>query len=178
MSRPRDVLMAAVIGAHGLKGEVKVKAFTVDPETLGAYGPLSTKDGRRFTIEALRPIGDDEAILAFAEVKDRNASEALKGTELYVPREKLPEAKGDEFYHADLIGLEAFDKDGRRIGKVLSIQNYGAGDVLVIAADEGEEILLAFTKDNVPDIDIANGRIIVAVPDEIDAGDEGARGEE
>jgi 16S rRNA processing protein RimM len=172
MSRPRDVLMAAVIGAHGLKGEVKVKAFTVDPESLGAYGPLRTKDDRCFTVEALRAVGDDEAIVAFAEVKDRNTSEALKGTELFVARENLPEAKGNEFYHADLIGLEAFDKDGRRIGRVQSIQNYGAGDVLVIAADEGEEILLAFTKDNVPDIDIANGRVIVAVPDEIDAGDE------
>jgi 16S rRNA processing protein RimM len=180
MSRARDVLMAAVIGAHGLKGEVKVKAFTVDPETLGAYGPLHAKDGRRFTVEVLRPVGgrDDEAIVAFAEVKDRNASEALKGTELFVARDKLPDAGGNEFYHADLVGLEAFDTDGRRIGTVQSIQNYGAGDVLVIAADEGEEILLAFTKDNVPDLDVANGRITVAVPDEIDAGDEGDRGEE
>jgi 16S rRNA processing protein RimM len=177
MSRSRDVLMAAVIGAHGLKGEVKVKAFTVDPATLGAYGPLHDKDGRLFTVEALRPIGgagkEDEAIVAFAEVRDRNASEALKGTELFVAREKLPEAKSDEFYHADLVGLEAF-QDGRRIGRVLSIQNYGAGDVLVISADEGEEILLAFTKSNVPEIDLKGGRITVAVPDEVDAGDEGA----
>lgn len=171
MSRARDVLMAAVIGAHGLKGEVKVKAFTAAPAALNAYGPLHAKDGRRFTIAALRATGDDEAVVAFAEVKDRNASEALKGTELFVARESLPAADPGEFYHADLVGLEAFDKDGHRIGKVLSVQNYGAGDVLVIAADEGEEILLAFTKDNVPEIDFANTRITVAVPDEVDAGD-------
>lgn len=172
MSRTRDVLMAAVIGAHGLKGEVKVKAFTAAPSALGDYGPLHAKDGRRFTIEALRPVGgrEDEAVIAFAEVKDRNASEALKGTELFVSRDKLPAAAGEEFYHADLIGLEAFDAEGRRIGKVRSIQNYGAGDVLVIAADTGEDILIAFTKSNVPEIDLANGRLTVAVPDEV--GDE------
>jgi 16S rRNA processing protein RimM len=173
VSRSRDVLMAAVIGAHGLKGEVKVKSFTTAPGALNAYGPLFAKDGRRFTIEALRAIGDDEAIVAFAEIKDRNASEALKGTELFVAREELPAAAADEFYHADLVGLDAEDGEGRRIGKVLSIQNFGAGDVLVIAADTGDEILLAFTKDNVPEIDLKNARIVVAVPDEV-----GEKGEE
>ena len=176
----RDVLLAAVIGAHGLKGEVKVKTFTTAPEVLRAYGPLHAKDGRRFTIAALRPSADSEAVVTFAEVKDRTASEALKGLELFVAREKLPEAGAGEFYHTDLVGLEAIDKDGRRIGKVLAIQNYGAGDVVVITADSGDEILLAFTKDNVPEIDIKNGRLTVAVPDEIDAGDrdESDRGEE
>jgi 16S rRNA processing protein RimM len=173
MSRTRDVLMAAIIGAHGLKGEVKVKTFTAAPAGLGDYGPLHAKDGRLFTIAALRPIGDSEAVVAFAEVKDRTAAEGLKGLELFVVREKLPEAPANEFYLADLIGLDAFDAEGRRIGKVLSIQNYGAGDVLVIAADSGEEILLAFTKSNVPEIDLKSARLTVAVPNEIDAGDEG-----
>lgn len=167
----RDVLLAAVIGAHGLKGEVKVKTFTTSPDVLRGYGPLHAKDGRRFTIAALRPSADSEAVVSFAEVKDRSAAEALKGVELFVAREKLPEAEPNEFYHTDLVGLEAIDKDGRRIGKVLSVQNYGAGDVLVITADGGDEILLAFTKDNVPEIDIKNGRLTVAVPDEVDAGD-------
>jgi len=147
---------------------VKVKTFTAAPDALGEYGPLHAKDGRRFTIEALRPIGDDEAIIAFAEVADRDGAEALKGTELFVARASLPETEDGAFYHADLVGLEAFDSDGRRIGKVRSIQNYGAGDVLVIAADEGEEILLAFTKANVPEIDVASGRLTVAVPDEVE----------
>ena len=176
----RDVLLAVVLGAHGLKGEVKVKTFTAAPGKLGAYGPLHAKEGRRFTVTALHSARDGEAVAAFAEVKDRGASEALKGTELFVTRARLPETAGSEFYHADLIGLDAEDKEGRRIGKVLSVQNYGAGDVLVIAADSGDEILIAFTKDNVPEIDIKGGRLIVAVPDEFDAGDrdEGARGEE
>ncbi len=142
---------------------------------------MHDKDWRLFTLVALRPIADSEAIADFTEVGDRNAAEALKGTELFVAREKLPEAKGDEFYHADLIGLAAEDAEGRRIGRVQSIQNFGAGDVLVIAADTGDEILLAFTKDNVPAIDLKGGRIIVAVPDEVDGDperDESDRGEE
>jgi 16S rRNA processing protein RimM len=166
----RDILLAAVLGAHGLKGEVRVKTFTSSFDTLGAYGPLHAKDGRLFTLETLRPSRDGEAVAAFAEVRDRNAAEALKGTELFVKRGALPEAEGGEFYHADLVGLDAEDREGRRIGKVLAVQNYGAGDVLAIATEAGDEILIAFTKDNVPEIDLPGGRLIVAVPDEVDAG--------
>ena len=164
----RDILLAAVIGAHGLKGEVKVKTFTQSPDKLGAYGPLHDKDGRLYTVKTLKPGKADEAAVAFAEVTGRNAAEALKGTELFVARAALPDAEADEFYHADLLGLDAEDREGRRIGKVLSIQNYGAGDILVITGDGGDEIWLAFTRDNVPEIDIKNRRIIVAVPDEIE----------
>lgn len=166
----RDVLLAVVLGVHGLKGEVRVKAFTAGPEKLGAYGPLHSKDGRLFTVEALRPGKSGEAVAALAEVRDRDAAEALKGTELFVKRGALPETESGEFYHADLVGLDAEDAHGRRIGKVLSVQNYGAGDVLVILADSGDEILLAFTRDNVPEIDLKAGRLIVAVPDEVEAG--------
>jgi len=108
-------------------------------------------------------------VAAFAELRDRDAAEALKGTELFVSRAALPEAEADEFYHADLIGLSAEDNEGRRIGKVLALQNYGAGDVLVLATDTGDEIWLAFTRENVPEIDVKGGRIIVAVPAEIEA---------
>jgi len=166
----RDVLLAAILGAHGLKGEVRVKTFTEAPERLGAYGPLHAKDGRAFTLESVRPGKDGEAVASFAEIRDRNGAEALKGTELFVSRAALPQAENGEFYHADLVGLDAEDTAGRRIGKVLSVQNFGAGDVLVIMADTGDEILLAFTRDNVPEIDVKAGRLIVAVPDEVEAG--------
>ena len=165
----RDVLFAAVIGAHGLKGEVKVKTFTATPEKFGAYGPLHAKDGRIFTVSALRPGKDGEAVVSFKEVADRTAAEALKGVELYVARAALPPAKADEFYHADLIGLPAEDTQGRRLGKVAAIHNYGASDVLVIARDDGDEILIAFTRENVPEIDVKSGRLVVAVPEEDDA---------
>ncbi|MEI9997125.1 MAG: ribosome maturation factor RimM [Rhizomicrobium sp.] len=160
----RDVLMAAVIGAQGLKGEVRVKAFTAAPEALARYGGLHTRDGRRFTVTAARGTRPDEAVLTLAEVSDRGAAEALKGTELYVTRAALPQPDADEFYHADLVGLRAEDVEDRVIGTVKAIHNYGAGDVIEIEIPGGDTVLLAFTRETVPHIEIDKGRIVVAVP--------------
>lgn len=166
----RDILLGAIVAAHGLKGEVRVKTFTETPGKFGAYGPLHARDGRIFTLTALRAGENGEAVAAFREIADRTAAEGLKGTELFVARAALPPAEAEEFYHADLIGLSAEDTEGRRIGTVAAIHNYGAGDVLAIAGDGGEEILIAFTRVNVPEIDPKAGRIVVAVPDETEAG--------
>jgi len=162
----RDILLAVVIGAHGLKGEVRVKTFTVSPEKLGAYGVLRAADGRSFTLAELRPVKDGEAVVTFKEVADRGAAEKLKGLELTVARAALPPAGSEEFYHADLVGLAAEDEQGRRIGKVTAVHNFGASDVLAIARDDGGEVLIAFTRENVPRVEMKTGRIIVAVPDE------------
>jgi len=167
---PRDVLLAAIVGAHGLKGEVRLKTFTATPETLGAYGPLHAKDGRTFTLVSLRATQDGEAVAAFEEIPDRDAAEKLKGVELFVERAALPQTPTGEFYHADLVGLAAEDALGRRIGRVAAIHNFGAGDVLVIARDGGDEVLLVFTRENVPEIDVKSGRLVIAVPEETDAG--------
>ncbi|MBS0470659.1 MAG: ribosome maturation factor RimM [Proteobacteria bacterium] len=167
--KSRDILLAAVIGAQGLKGEVKVKAFTESPESLAHYRDLHTKDGRRFTVTAARATKPDEAVLTLAEVTDRSTAEALKGTELYIGRAALPDTEEDEFYHADLIGLRAEDAEGRVLGTVHAIHNYGAGDVIEIARPDGDSVLLAFTKDTVPTIEIPKGRIVVALPDETEA---------
>ena len=169
----RDVLLAAVLGAHGLKGEVRVKTFTETPDRLGAYGPLHAADGRVFTPVMVRAVRDGEAVAGFAEVADRSAAEALKGTELFVARDALPEAAGEEYYHADLVGLDAEDDLGRRIGKVTAIRNFGASDVLAILRDDGDEVLIAFTRENVPLIDVKARRLVVAVPEETEAGDRG-----
>src|SRR5580765_6806560 len=107
--------MAAVIGAHGLKGEVKVKTFTKTPGALARYKRLHAKDGRVFTIAQLRPGKADEAVATFAEVVDRNTAESLKGLELFVARDVLPAPDENEFYHADLIGLTAMDEADRVI---------------------------------------------------------------
>lgn len=165
----RDVLLAAVIGAQGLKGEVKVKTFTEAPQALRAYGVLHDAKGRTYEIAAFRVSKPGEAVIAFKGIADRNAAEALKGTELFVKRDALPKTDEEEFYHADLIGLEAFDADGRQVGKVAAIHNFGAGDVIVIARGDGEEVLLAFTRETVPVIDIAGGRIAIAIPEEDEA---------
>jgi 16S rRNA processing protein RimM len=167
----RDVLMAAVMGAQGLKGEVKAKLFTAAPDALPRYGALHAKDGRIFTITAFRPTRPGEAVLAFGEIRDRSAAEALKGTELFVSREALPAPDPDEFYHADLIGLEARDSEGRMLGKVLAVHNFGASDVIELQRADGDSVHLAFTKETVPVINIAEGYLVVAVPEDDDGTD-------
>ena len=165
---PRDVPLAAIIGAHGLKGEVKAKLFTETPDALMRYGVLHTADGRTVEIARVQPTKPGEAVLAIKGVADRNAAEALKGKELLVAREALPETEAHEFYHADLIGLRAEDELGRVIGTVHAIHNFGAGDVIEIQRDDGDDVLIAFTRENVPSVEPDKGRIIVAVPEEID----------
>jgi 16S rRNA processing protein RimM len=162
----RDVLLAVVIGASGLKGEVKTKIFTAIPDALPRYGALHTRDGRKFVITAFRSAKQGEAVIAFEGVRDRNAAEALKGTELFVDRAALPETEADEFYHADLIGLEARDHEGRMLGKVTALHNFGASDVIELARSDGDSVHLAFTRETVPVINIAEGFIVVAVPED------------
>jgi 16S rRNA processing protein RimM len=169
----RDVLMAAVIGAHGLKGEVKVKTFTETPGALARYKRLHAKDGRVFTIAQLRRGKSDEAVATFAEVVDRNTAESLKGLELFVARDVLPAPDENEFYHADLIGLTAMDEADRVIGTVRAIHNYGAGDVIEIARGDGNTVMLPFAKDFVPQIDLKAGRVVIAEPAEVETGERG-----
>jgi 16S rRNA processing protein RimM len=165
----RDVLLAAVIGAQGLKGAVKAKIFTAAPEALMRYGALHDASGRRFEITAIRPGKTGEAVMSFQGVDSREAAEALKGASLYIARAALPASAEEEFYHADLIGLEAQDGEGRVLGKVAAIHNFGAGDVIEIARPDGDNVLLAFTRETVPLIDVAGGHVVVAVPESDEA---------
>jgi 16S rRNA processing protein RimM len=167
----RDVLLAAVIGAQGLKGAVKAKIFAAAPEALTRYGALHDGSGRKFEITAFRPGKAGEAVMSFQGVDSREAAEALKGTSLYIARVALPAIGEEEFYHADLIGLEAQDGEGRVLGKVAAIHNFGAGDVIEIMRADGDNVLLAFTRETVPLIDIAGGRIVVAVPEDDEGND-------
>jgi 16S rRNA processing protein RimM len=167
----KDVLLAAVMGAQGLKGEVKVKLFTGAPDALPRYGVLHTRDGRKLKITAFRPAKEGEAVIAFEGIGDRNQAEALKGTELFVDRAALPQPEEEEFYHADLIGLEVRDSEGRVLGKVIALHNFGASDVLEFSrastdGNGGDSVHLAFTKETVPVIDVTNGFLVVAVPED------------
>src|SRR5579863_3154711 len=119
----RDILLGVIIGAQGLKGEVKVKTFTHNPEHLGAYGALHAKDGRVFHVASARTSKADIAIVRFEGVADRNAAEALKGIELFVDRGVLPATDDEEFYHADLLGLAVHDGEDRVLGKVAGLHN-------------------------------------------------------
>jgi 16S rRNA processing protein RimM len=162
----KPVLLAAIIGASGLKGAVKAKIFTATPDALTAYGALQDKSGKIFSITAFRTGKPGEAVISFAGITTREAAEALKGTELFIARDKLPQTEDEEFYHADLIGLEAQDSEGRVIGKIAALHNYGAGDIVEIVRPDGDSVLLAFTRETVPTIDIPGGRVIVAVPED------------
>ena len=162
----RDILLGVVIGAQGLKGEVKVKTFTESPEKLGAYGALHDRNGRAFVVRAARTAKADIAVVQFEGIADRNAAEKLKGTELLVARAALPQPEDEEFYHADLIGLTAQDGEGRTLGKVSAIHNFGAGDVIAIARPDGGDMFLPFTRAVVPTVDVKQGFVVVAVPEE------------
>jgi 16S rRNA processing protein RimM len=171
------LLLARIGAAHGVRGEVRVKAFTGDPLALGAYGPLLTEDGRTLTVERLRP-DKTLVVVKFRGVDDRNAAESLRGLRLFVDRAALPAPEDeDEFYHADLIGLEAVAADGAPLGTVVAVHDFGAGDILDIAppasADRGRSLLVPFTRACVPEIDLAAGRIVVAPPEEAASDEEG-----
>jgi 16S rRNA processing protein RimM len=162
LTQPR-ILLGVVTAAHGIKGEVKVKTFTQSPESLGAYGPVSTEDGRQLEIAALRSSKPDEAIVRFAGIADRSAAETMKGRSLYVPREALPATEAGEFYYADLIGLRVEDPSGNPLGTVRGVHNFGAGDVVEIEFADGVTELIAFSDANVPAVDIAAGRMVIAL---------------
>ena len=160
-----------VFGApQGVRGEVRVKSLTSEPHAIGAYGPLTDKGGKRaFAFESLRPVKDDMLVARLAGVSTREAAETLKGVELFARRDQLPPPNEDEFYYDDLVGLEAVDAEGAPLGRVVSLMNYGGGDVLEIAAAEGgETLLLPFTKRVAPRIDFDAGRIVIEPPREVE----------
>jgi 16S rRNA processing protein RimM len=158
-----SVLLGAVIAAHGTKGEVRVKTFTLAPENLGAYGSLTTEKGRSLTVADLRSTKSDEAVVRFAGIGDRNAAEALKGAQLSVPREALPKPDTDEFYHADLLGVAVEDLAHTSLGKVRAIHNFGAGDVLEIETPAGVSEFVPFTSDVVRKVELP-ARIVIDPP--------------
>jgi 16S rRNA processing protein RimM len=161
------VLIAQIGAAHGVRGEVRLKAFTEDPLSVRRYGPLESEDGtRRFEIEAVRP-AKDMLVARLKGICDRNAAEALTNIRLFVARERLPKAADGEFYHADLVGLAAATPDGAPFGTVKAVHNFGAGDLLEIEpAGGGATMLLPFTEAVVPVVDIAGRRVVVVPPDE------------
>jgi 16S rRNA processing protein RimM len=164
MSPPR-ICVAEIAGAHGTRGEVKLKSFTTDPMAVKDYAPLETEDGTAFRFETIRA-GKGHLIAHPCGVHDRAEAEQLAHTRLYVARERLPPPGADEFYHADLIGLSAVNAAGEVIGTVVAVHDFGAGDILELRPPNSDRtIMLPFTETCVPRIDIAAGRIVVAPPD-------------
>jgi 16S rRNA processing protein RimM len=172
------ILIGRIAAAHGIRGEVVVHSYAADPADIAAYGPLWDVSGTREVRLKLVGASSKGIIARVAGIADRTAAEALRGMELYVSREQLPEPETEEFYHVDLIGLEAVAPDGAVVGRIIGVENYGAGDLLDIRlAGGGQSELVPFTEAFVPDVDLAAGRVVVLMPLEADddEGDEQGR---
>jgi len=164
------ILVGAIAGAHGLRGQVRIRSFTADPAGVAAYGPVTDEAGsRRFEL-AVTGATKDGVIVRIDGVADRTAAEALRGLRLYVPRAALPAPEAGEYYRADLIGLSAELADGSPYGRVVDVQNHGAGDLLEIERPRGGSEYLLFSDATVPVVDLATGRIVVAPPATVEAG--------
>jgi 16S rRNA processing protein RimM len=165
------ICIARIGAAHGVRGAVKLWTFTEDPFAVKAYGPLLTKDGARSFEVATAREAKGHLVATFKGVATREDAERLNGIELYIAREKLPATDDNEYYHADLIGLAAVTPAGEPLGRVIAIHNFGAGDIIEIAPPHGATLLLPFTNAVVPSVDLASGRVTIALPEEIDGDD-------
>ncbi|EHS52017.1 Ribosome maturation factor rimM [Rhizobium sp. PDO1-076] len=156
------VLMAVIGAAQGLRGEVRVKTYTADQLSLGEYGALYSADGRKFEILDIRE-AKTVAIVRFRGVNDRNAAEALNGLELFVDRDSLPNDNldDDEFYYADLEGLEVYDAENNHYGAVSGVYDFGAGDLLELKGPGKRPVLIPFSEAAVLEIDLEGNRILV-----------------
>lgn len=153
----RLVCVGAIAGAYGVRGEARVKSFCAEPAEIGRYSPLTTEGGREFGLRITRPLKGGFAA-RLTGVATREEAESLRGTRLYAARERLPALAEDEFYHADLIGLEVVDTGGAILGRVRAIHDFGAGDVVEITGKS--ELVLPFTRAAVPTVDLAAGRLV------------------
>lgn len=150
MAQDKPVTLAAITGAHGVTGEVRLKLFGEGVEALSRYS--SFNDGA-LTLKKLRDDNKGGAIARFAEVTDRNRAESLRGTALTVPRSALPELGEGEYYHADLVGLPAISTTGEALGAVIAVDNFGAGDVLEIERANGKRFMVPMREEAVPEWD-------------------------
>lgn len=175
MTTPTNRVFLGQIGAaHGIKGSVRISAHTQDPEAIGSYGPLETdRPGLVITITKAR-LQKNVVIAHIKGINDRTAAEALNGVSLFVDRSRLPEPDDeDDFYHTDLIGLDARLDNGTTIGKVSALPNFGAGDLIEVRdPTSGDTFLYPFTKAVVPVIRIAEGYLTIVVPLDAEEGEE------
>jgi len=160
------ILVGAFAGPVGLKGEVRLASFTADRGAIAGYGLLLAEDGRQFEILSLRPNSKGFA----ARVKDidtREAAESLARVALYLPRSALPPTEAEDFYVADLVGLEALSPNSEPLGTVVAVQNFGAGDILELRLLDGRTIFVPFTRAAVPGVHLADRQVVVALPKEL-----------
>ena len=178
VSPSERVCVGAVAGAHGVRGAVRIKPFTAEPRSVAAYGPVTDESGTRSFRLRITEVRDDVVVATISGIADRDAAERLKGLRLYVSRAALPPPEQDEFYHADLIGLPVELEDGTPLGCVRGLDDFGAGDVIEVERrDGGMPLVLPFTREFVPIVDVSARRVVVSPPESLLAparADEGA----
>ena len=168
MSDAKLILVGQVAGGFGVRGEVRVTAFTADPLALKAYGPLLRADGSAGLTLITARAAKGAVIGRAKEIETKEQADALRGLKLFVPSERFPAPDEDEVYVTDLIGLEARDPDGRELGRVKAVQNFGASDMLEITpAEGGQTWYLPFTLEATPELHIADGWILAVRPAEV-----------
>jgi len=159
------ICVGAVMGAFGVRGEVRLKSFCADPSAIETYSPLVTESGESYELKLVRSVKNGFGA-RLSGIQDKEAADALRGTRLYARRADLPSLPDDEYYHSDLVGLEVLDTGGATLGKVTSVQDFGAGDILEVAGKGLKEpVLLPFTMANVPTVDLKAGKIIADPPE-------------
>jgi len=160
------IQVARVAGAFGVRGELRITTFTEDPMSLAAFKALLRQDGSPgLTLTSARPVKGGVVARA-KEVETREQAEILRGLNLFIPRDALPAPEEDEFYLTDLIGVVVETPQGERLGEVKSVQDFGAGDLLEVQPASGPSWWLPFTRDNVPEVKLAEGRLIAVPPEE------------
>lgn len=163
------LVVGVVTGAHGVRGNLRVKSFTADPADLTAYGPLTDASGQTRYDLKITGVVKGQLIGVLSDCRDRNKAESLRGLEFYLERNLLPETDDDEFYHADLIGLDAVDGNGAALGSIRAVFDFGSGDMLEVVQGDGKVTLYSFTTEIVPSIDFEGGTVTILPPEEIDA---------
>jgi 16S rRNA processing protein RimM len=161
---PDRVCVGRIGGASGIRGWVRIASYTADPVDIASYGPLTDESGARRLTLTVKRMAKGSVIAAIDGVADRDAAEKLAGLQLYADRASLPPPDEDEFYRADLIGLEAVTPDGAPLGRIVAVEDYGAGDVIELRLAEGGSVLAPFTRAVVPVVDIAAGRVVIDPP--------------
>ncbi|QFT79214.1 Ribosome maturation factor RimM [Roseovarius sp. THAF27] len=161
------ICIGAVAGAFGVRGELRLKSFTATPEDIATYGPVTSEDGTQsYTITLTGQSTKGALIARLSGVATKEQADALRGLRLFVERDRLPALPDDEYYHADLIGLDVYDTGGTLLGRVKSVQNHGASDILEIHGPGLKAtVLLPFTLEAVPTVDLASGRIVADPPE-------------
>src|SRR5215470_16144369 len=160
----RRLCIGIVTGPHGVRGALRIKSFTYVPEDIARYGPVEDEDGRRRFDLSLCGAARGVLIASLSGVDDRDQAEALRGLRLYLPRAALPQTEPEEYYHADLIGLEAVLRDGTPVGRVRAIYDFGAGDTLELARPGGAPVLVPCTRAVVPTVELDAGRLVLDPP--------------